>query len=142
MPNGEQALEQDHEGEDSAEECSDWQSPEDYEEEESDESDDDEVVDSPPRSEHRSKQLQDPAGRCGKTVAPSTQTQKRTRTSTPEPTEKVAKQPKVALSKARKTLSCIKMDVPLPQGGRLACVSISRLMFFLITHWVFLRLER
>ena len=51
MPNGAQALEQDQEGEDSAEESGDWQSPEDDDEEESDESDDDEAVDSPPCSE-------------------------------------------------------------------------------------------
>ena len=91
MPNGEQALEQDQEGEDSAEESGDWQSPEDEDEEESDDSDNDEIVDSPPRTEHRSKLLHDPAGGHGKTVAPSTQAQKCTRTSTPEPTEKVAK---------------------------------------------------
>ena len=116
MPNGEQALEQDHEGEDSAEESGDWQSPEDDDEEDSDESDDEEVVDSPPRSERRSKQLQDPAGGRGKTMALSTQAQKRTRTSTLEPMEKVAKQPKVAPSKARKTLPKIKLDVPVASG--------------------------
>ena len=116
MPNGEQSLEQDQEGEDSAQESGDWQSPEDDDEEESDESDDDEVGDSPPRSERRSKQLQDPAGGRGKTVAPSTQALKRTRTLTPEPTEKVAKQPKVAPSKPRKTLPKIKMDVPVASG--------------------------
>ena len=51
MPNGEQALEQDHEGEDSVEESGDWESPDDDDEDESDESDDEEVVDSPPRTE-------------------------------------------------------------------------------------------
>ena len=51
MPSGEQALEQDQEGEDSAEESGDWQSLEDEDEEESDESDDDEIVDSPPHTE-------------------------------------------------------------------------------------------
>ena len=78
--------------------------------------DDDEIVDSPPRTERRSKLLHDPAGGHGKTVAPSTQTQERTRTSTPEPTEKVAKQPKVVPSKARKTLPKIMMDVPVASG--------------------------
>ena len=73
MPNGEQALEQGQEGEDNAEESGDWQSPEDDDEEESDESDDDEIVDSPPRTERRSKLLHDPAGGRGKTVAPCTQ---------------------------------------------------------------------
>ena len=116
MPNGEQALERDQEGEDNMEESGDWQSPEDDEEEESDESDDDEIIDSPPRTEHRSKLLHDPAGGHSKTVAPSTQAQKRTRTSTPEPMEKVAKQPNVVPSKAQKTLPKIKMDVPVASG--------------------------
>ena len=44
MPNGEQALEQDHEGEDSAEESGEWESPADDDEDESDGSDDEEVV--------------------------------------------------------------------------------------------------
>ena len=51
MPNGEQALEQDQEGGDSAEESGEWESPADGEDDESDESDDEEVADSPPRSE-------------------------------------------------------------------------------------------
>ena len=116
MPNGEQALEQYHEGEDSAEESGEWESPADDDEDESDESDDEVVAASPPRSKRRSKQHHDPAGGRGKNVAPSTQTQKRTRTLTPEPTEKVAKQPKVAPPKARKTLPRIKMDVPVDSG--------------------------
>nr|XP_020154808.1 DNA polymerase alpha catalytic subunit-like [Aegilops tauschii subsp. strangulata] len=62
MPNGEQALEQDHEGKDSAEESGDWESQDDDDEDESDESDDEEVADSPPCSEHRSKQHHDPTG--------------------------------------------------------------------------------
>ena len=113
MPNGEQVLEQGQEGEASAEESGEWESSDEEEEEESEESDDEEADDSPPRSQHRSKQHHDPAGGRGKNVAPSTQTQKRTRTSTPEPTEKVAKQPKVAPPKTRKTLPRIKMDVPV-----------------------------
>jgi hypothetical protein len=113
MPNGEQALEQDHEGEDSVEESGDWESPDDDDEDESDESDDEEVVDSPPRTERRSKQHHDLASRRGKTVAPSTQTQKRARSSTPELMEKIVKQPKINPSKARKTLPKIKMDVPV-----------------------------
>ena len=116
MPNSEQALEQGQEGEASAEESGDWESSDDEHEEESDESDDEEAVDSQPRLEHQSKQHHDPAGGRGKNVAPSTQTQKRTRTLTPEPIEKVAKQPKVAPPKARKTLSQIKMDVPIASG--------------------------
>ena len=54
MPNGEQALEQYHEGEDSAEESGEWESPADDDEDESDESDEEEVGDSPSRSERRS----------------------------------------------------------------------------------------
>lgn len=116
MPNGEQILERDQEGKNSAEESGDWQSPEDDDEEESDESDDDEGVDSPPRLERQSKLLHDPAGGRGKAAAHSTQAQKRTRTSTLEPTEKVSKQPKVVPSKAQKTLPRIKMDVPIASG--------------------------
>ena len=116
MPNGEQALEQHREVEDSTKESGDWQSPDDEDEEESNESDDEVIVDSPPRMEHRSKILHDPAGGHGKTVAPSTQTQKRTRALTPEPTEKVAKQPKVLPSKTRKTWPKIMMDVHVASG--------------------------
>ena len=116
IPNGEQALEQDQEGGDSAEESGEWESPGEDEEEESEESDEEEEVDSPPCSERRSKQQQDPAGGRGKSMGPSVNTQKRTRTSTPEPTEQVAKQPKVAPPKARKTLPRIKMDVPIASG--------------------------
>ena len=51
MPNGEQVLEQDQEGEASAEESGEWESSDKDEEVESEESDDDEAVDSPPCSE-------------------------------------------------------------------------------------------
>ena len=63
MPNGEQALEQDQEGEDSAKESSDWQSPDDEDEEESDESDDEEMVESPPRSEQKYQSVEENAER-------------------------------------------------------------------------------
>ena len=116
MPNGEQALEQVQEGEDSAEESGEWDSQGEDDEEESEKLDEEEEVDLPPRSEHRSKQQQDPAGGRGKSVGPSANTQKHTRTSTPESTEKVAKKPKVAPPKARKTLPRIKMDVPVASG--------------------------
>lgn len=116
MPNGEQALEQDQEGEASTEGSGEWESSDEDEEEESEESDDEEEVDSPPCSEYRSKQHHDPADGRGKNVAPSTHTQMRTRTSTPKPTEKVAKQPKVAPSKTRKTLLWTKMDIPVASG--------------------------
>ena len=116
VPNGEQALEHDHEGEDSAEESGDWESPDDHDEDDSDKSDNEEVVDSPPCTEHRSKQHHDPAGRRGKAVASSAPSQKRARSSTPELAEKVTKQPKINPSKARKTLPRIKMDIPVASG--------------------------
>ena len=116
MPNGEQALEQDHEGEDSVEESGNWESPANDDEDESEDSDDQEVVDSPPRSERRSKQHHDPMGRRAKAVASSAPSQERARSPTPELAEKVTKQPKINPSKARKTLPRIKMDVPVASG--------------------------
>ena len=114
MLNGEQAQEQVQEGADSVEESAYWQSPDDEDEEENDETDDEEEeLDSQPRTERRYKQFHDPAGGRNKSVAPSTQVHKRTRTSTPEPSGNVAKQPKVVPSKPRKTLPGIKMDVPV-----------------------------
>ena len=65
MPNGEQALEQAQEGEDSAEDSVEWDSQGSDEEEESEESDEEEEVDSLPRSERRSKQQHDPVGGRG-----------------------------------------------------------------------------
>nr|XP_040258694.1 uncharacterized protein LOC120975995 [Aegilops tauschii subsp. strangulata] len=118
------ALEQDHEGEDSAEESGDWESPDDDDEDESDESDEEEVANSPPRSERRFKQHQDPAGRHGKAVASSAQPQKRARSSTQELAEKVTKQPKINPSKARKTLPKIKMDVPVASGPASAAIDM------------------
>ena len=94
-------------------ESADWQYPDDDDEEEGDESDDEEEVDSPPRTKRRSKQPHDSAGGRNKAVPPSMQVHKRTRTSTPELSEKVAKKPKVVPSKPRKTLPRIKMDVPV-----------------------------
>ena len=52
MPDSEQVLEQDQEGEASTEQSGEWESSDDDEEEESEESDDEAAVDSPPRSEH------------------------------------------------------------------------------------------
>ena len=75
MPNGEQALEQDQEGEDSAEESGEWESPADVVEDESDELGEEEVADSPPRSERRSKQHHDLMGRRGKAMASSAPSQ-------------------------------------------------------------------
>ena len=91
MPNGEQALEQDQEGEDSAKESVEWESLVDDDEDESDESDDEEVANSPPRSERRSKMRHGPASKRGKAVASSAPSQKRARSSTPELAEKVTK---------------------------------------------------
>ena len=116
MPNGEQALEQDHEGEDSVEESGEWESPADDDEDESDESGEEEVNDSPPCSERRSKQHHDIMGRHGKAVASSAPSQTCARSPTPELAEKVTKQPKLNPSKARKTLPRIKMDVPVASG--------------------------
>ena len=116
MPNGEQALEQDQEGGDSTEESGEWESPADGEDDQSDESDDEEVADSPPRSEHRSKQRHDPVSRRGKAVASSAPSHKRARSPTPDLTEKVTKQPKANPSKSRKTLPRIKMDVHVASG--------------------------
>ena len=116
MPNGEQALEQDHEGEDSAEESGEWESPDDDDEDESDESDNEEEADSPPRSERRSKQHHDPAGGRGKVMASSAQAHKHARSSTLELAEKVTKHPKTNPTKAWKTLPKMKMDVPVASG--------------------------
>ena len=90
MPNSKQALAQDQEGEDNAEKSVEWESPGEEEEEESEESDEEEEVDSLSCSERHSKQQHDPSGGRVKSVAPGATTQKRTRTSTPEPSEKVA----------------------------------------------------
>ncbi len=71
MPNGEQALEHDQEGKDSAEESGEWEFSTDNDEDESDESDDEEVADSLPHYERRLKLRHDPAGKRGKAVASS-----------------------------------------------------------------------
>ena len=104
MPNRDQVQE--------GTECTDWQSPDDHEDD-SDDSGGSEEVESPPHSERRSKQSQDPAGGRGKATPPSAQVQKHTRTSSPEPTKKAAKQLKTAPSKPRKALPKIKVDVPV-----------------------------
>ena len=108
MPNGEQVQE----GVESGGESGDWK----YEDESHDDDDDSssgKEVDSPPHSERRSKQTHDPIGGRGKAVASSAQVLKRTWTSTPEPTEKAPKQPKVVPTTTRKALPKIKVDVPI-----------------------------
>ena len=88
MPNGEQ--EQEQEGEASGGDSGDWHS-DGGGDEESEDSSSGEEVGSPPCSERRSKQRQDPASVRGKATAPTGQTSKRTRTSSPVPTEKAPK---------------------------------------------------
>ena len=110
MPNGEQ--EQYQEGEESGGESMDWQSDGGEEEEESEDSSSDEEVESPPRTKKRSKHKHDPVRVRGEVARLTGQTSKCTRTSSPVPTEKAPKQPKVAASKSRKTLPKIKIDVP------------------------------
>ena len=66
-----------------------------------------------PRAEGRSKRRQDPAVDQGQTVGSTAKSSKRTRTPTPDPTEKAAKQPKVTTAKPRKALPRIKVVVPI-----------------------------
>jgi hypothetical protein len=108
MPNGEQHQE----GVGSDDESADWHYADDSEEDSKD-SGSSEEVNLPPHSERRSKQSQDPAGGRGKAVSPSAKIPKRTRTSTPEPTEKAAKQAKVVPLKPWKALPRIKVAVPV-----------------------------
>ena len=93
MPNGEQE-----------------QDPEDNK---SDDSSEGEEVDSPPRTERRSKHSHGPASVRGKATASTGQTSERPRTSSPAPTEKAPKESKVAASKSQKTLPKIKIDIPV-----------------------------
>ena len=106
MPNGEQLQEGAESDADSAE----WEYADDSDEDDEDSSSGEEV-DSPPRSEHHSKQSQDLAGGRGKTAPPGTKVPKRTRTSTPQPSKKAVKQPKVVPLKPRKASPKIKVDV-------------------------------
>jgi hypothetical protein len=89
---------------------------EDSEEESDDsgESDEAESSQSPElRSERRSKLTHYPSVGPEKKVVPSTKAPKHTRMSSLEPTEKTAKQPKVASPKPRKALPRIKVTVPV-----------------------------
>ena len=120
MPNGVQDQEAEEEGSggESGEEHSEAE-----EDEESDESTDDEEVDSPPHRERRSKHAHDPASTPDLVAAPTGQSSKRPRTSSPVPTEKGPKQLKTALppapkplkatsSKPSKALPRIKVTIP------------------------------
>ena len=85
MPNGVQ--EQNVEEEASGGESGEWHSDAE-EDEESDDPSDEEEVDSPPRRERRSKHTHDPANTPDPVAAPTGQSSKRPRTSSPVPTEK------------------------------------------------------
>ena len=121
MPNGVQDQEAEEEGSggESGEEHSEAE-----EDEEGDESTGDEEVDSPPRRERRSKQAHDPASAPDLVAAPTGQTSKHPRTSSPTPAEKAPKQSKVApppapkatSSKLPKALPRIKVTVPTISG--------------------------
>ena len=102
MPNGvqDQDVEEEASGGESGEEHSNAEA-----DEESDESTDDEEVDSPPRRERRSKHAHDPASAPDLVAAPTGQSSKRPRTSSPTPTEKAPKQSKVAPPPAPKATS-------------------------------------
>ena len=110
MPNGEQ--EQDLEGEASGGDSGEWHS-DGEEDEESDDSSDEEEVESPPRRERRSKLDQERPSAREKAIAQTGQSSKRPRTSSPTPTEKASKHPKVAEPKTRKALPKIKIDIPV-----------------------------
>jgi len=110
VPNGEQ--EQDLEGEASGGDSGEWHF-DGEEDEESDDSSDEEEVESPPRRERRSKLDQERPSAREKAIDQAGQSSKRPRTSSPTPTEKASKDPKVAESKPRKALPKIKIDIPV-----------------------------
>ena len=109
MPNGVQ--EQNVEEEVSGGESGEWHSDAE-EDEESDNPSDEEEVDSPPRRERRSKHAHDPASTTDLVAAPTGQSSKRPRTSSPVPTEKVSKQLKTALPPAPKPLEATSSKPP------------------------------
>ena len=124
MPNGVQGqdVEEGASGGESGELHSDAE-----EDEESDDSTDDEEVDSPPRRERRSKHAHDLASTPDLATAPTGQSSKRPRTSSPAPIEKAPKQlkvvpppapkaPKASSSKLPKALPRIKVTVPTISG--------------------------
>ena len=82
--------------------------------EEEEEEEEEEVA--PPRSERRSKLVHDPVTERGKGVTTATQSTKRPRTTSPVPTEKAPKQPRVAPSKPAKVLLKMKMVIPTISG--------------------------
>ena len=124
MPNGVQ--EQDVEEGASGGKSGEWHSDAE-EDEESDDSSDDKEVDLPPHRERRSKNAHDPASSLDLATAPTGQTSKRPRTSSPTPIEKAPKQPKVVpppapkapkatSSKLPKAMPRIKVTIPTISG--------------------------
>ena len=110
MPNGEQG--QDLEGEASGGDSGEWTS--DGEEDgESEDSSDEEEVESPPHRERRSRLAQERPSVHEKATTQAGQSSKRPRISSPTPTEKAPKHPKVAEPKIRKALPKIKIDIPV-----------------------------
>ena len=110
VPNGEQ--EQDPEGEASGGDSGEWDSNGGGDEE-SDDPSEEEEVESPPRRERRSKLDQERPSAREKAIAQTGQSSKRPQTSSPTPTEKASKHPKVAKQKPRKALPKIKIDIPV-----------------------------
>ena len=120
MPNGAQAQAEEEEGS-GGESQEEWESDADEgeedagsDEEEEEEEDEEEVT--PPRSERRSKLAHDPATDRGKVVAPTGQSTKRPRTTSPVLTEKASKQPRAAPSKPAKALPKMRMEIPTVSG--------------------------
>ena len=114
MPNGEQ--EQYPQGEASGGESGEWHS-DGGEDDESDDSDDGEEVDSPPRTERRSKQTHDQASIRGKATAQTGRTSKRPQMPSSVPTEKAPTQSKATPSKPQKALPKIKVVIPIASGA-------------------------
>ena len=110
MPNGEQehVLEGEASGGDSGEWTSDGEGDGG-----SDDSSNGEEVESPPRRERRSKLDQERPSAREKATAQAGQSLKRPWISSPTPTEKAPKHPKVAEPKTRKALPKIKIDIPI-----------------------------
>ena len=109
VPNGGQNLE----GLGSEEDSDSISDDEDSEGGSDDSGSDDVEVLSPPRTEGRFKRRQDPALNRGQAGGSTAKGSKRSRMSTLEPTEKVAKQPKVTTTKPRKALPRLIVDVPI-----------------------------
>lgn len=108
VPNGEQPVE----GMESDGGSADMDYADDSEDD-SEGSDGSEEVESPPRTERRSKANQDRSIGQSKVPASSGRNPKRTRTTTPVPDEKTAKQLKTAAPKPRKALPRNKVTAPI-----------------------------